>query len=136
MKNNNHKVIPQDEFFNLWAGSGEQDDALTNELVLADEVPTDPIRCPKCNGTTISVEGYYRLAFTIEQADGSVPKENLDDEGIKVVEVLTCPSCQIRWYVVDEATFRLYEENHELRVQVAILESLLHAPVRIMGESN
>jgi hypothetical protein len=143
MQYNNHTITLQDESFNVWTGSRTENDPLKNELILADDVPTNPIRCAKCDGTTISVEGYYRLAFTIEQADGSVPKEKLDDEGVKVVEVMICPSCQIRWYIADAVAYRLYEksqelytENHELRVELAIKNCMLRTPRRTMGERN
>lgn len=131
MKHNNHNSTLQDE-----------NDPLTNEIILADKVPTGPIACPKCKGTTYRLEGHYRIPFT-NQVDGNVPKENLDDEGIKVIEIMVCPACQIRWHIADELSYHLYaenqdlyRENHRLWVDLAIMISLFYTTPRTMGEEN
>jgi hypothetical protein len=139
MKHNNHHSTLQDESFNVSTGKGKENDPLTDEIILANKVPTDPVGCPKCKGNTYSLEGYNRIPFT-NQVDGNVPTENLDDDGIKVIEIMVCPACQIRWHIADELSSHLYtanlelsRENHELRFMLAFM---MHTPPTTMGEEN
>jgi len=39
--------------------SMKEDNIVRSEVILPDKIPTNPIRCPKCKGTTYSSEGYY-----------------------------------------------------------------------------
>ena len=53
--------------------------------------------CPKCKGATYSLEGYFDTPFTSEVTDRNEVKENLDDDGYRVMQARVCPACYIRW---------------------------------------
>ena len=107
-----------------------------SEVVPADKIPTDPVCCPKCKGTTYSSEGYYRKAFTREVVNGNEVKETLDDDNLMVMDVLVCPTCQIRWLISDEATYKLYADYHHLLTQLANGNSSLAEPLIPAGWVN
>lgn len=107
-----------------------------SEVILADAVPTNPVCCPKCKGTTYSSEGYYRKAFTSEVVNGNEVKETLDDDTYRVMDVMVCPTCQIRWLISDEATYKLYSDYHHLLTLLANANSSLAGPLTTEGRSN
>ena len=109
---------------------------LRSEVVPANKIPTDPVCCPKCKGTTYSSEGYYRKAFTSEVVNGIEVKETLDDDILMVMDVMVCPTCQIRWFISDEATFELYRDYHHLLTRLAEANSSIAGPLPTLGRLN
>ena len=99
------------------------------EVILADRVPRDPVACPKCKGITYKLEGCTRRAFTTTVQDGIEVDETLGDDTFKDVEILICPACQTRFSISDELTYTLFQENQELRVQLAAAQGLAGMPV-------
>ena len=98
--------------------------------------PTDPVCCPKRKSTTYSSEGHFRKAFTSEVVNGNEVKETLDDDILMVMDVLVCPTCQIRWLISDEATYKLYADYHHLLTQLANGNSSLAEPLIPAGWVN
>jgi uncharacterized protein YbaR (Trm112 family) len=107
-----------------------------SEVILADAVPSDPVCCPKCKGTTYSSEGYYRKAFTSEVVNGNEVKETFDDDTYRVMDVMVCPTCQIRWLISDEAIYKLYADYHHLLTQLASANGSIAGPLTAAGRLN
>ena len=101
-----------------------KDQILDSRVIPPQAVPTD------------SSEGYYRKAFTSEVVNGNEVKETLDDDILMVMDVMVCPTCQIRWLISDEATYKLYKDYHHLLTQLANGNSSLAEPLIPAGWVN
>jgi predicted nucleic acid-binding Zn ribbon protein len=107
-----------------------------SEVISADTVPTDPVCCPKCKGTTYLPEGYFRKAFTSEIVNGVEVKGTLDDDILMVMDATVCPTCQIRWCVKDKVIYKLYKGYRHLQTQLANGNSSLAEPLIPAGWVN
>jgi hypothetical protein len=89
------------------------------------KVQTDPIKCPSCQGLTYSLEGSYRRGFQSLIIDGKVEKEEIaGDIFIDIIGII-CPKCRVKMLVVDETTYKVYEDNRDLQNQISAMTKLI-----------
>lgn len=100
---------------------------LQERIVTASQVLSDPLRCPGCKGETFTINGFYRRAFRQIVKDGSKEFEELGEDTFLDIEVLICPRCQVKYLISDDMTYRLYQENHDLRAEVEALTGMCGA---------
>lgn len=94
---------------------------MEQRAVPAAAVPQEPIRCPQCQSRDIILDGMVgRRLHEVRRNGEMVKEESSMSEDIEMdVTLLTCPACNIEFYVQNDYESRLASENFDLTIQLA-----------------
>ena len=83
-----------------------------NIKISADEVRTDPLRCPKCESRTLTLYGNIQRPCMEVLEDGKRVKLDIDHDGDPDLEILTmdCHKCETRFIIQSPDMQELEEE--------------------------
>jgi hypothetical protein len=86
-------------------------------LISDTKMPNNPMRCPSCQSTTFILEGAYRRGFRQVFIDGKPDKEDISPDPFIDILSLHCPKCKIKYFIIDDMTYAIYEENRRLQAE-------------------
>ena len=93
------------------------DGPFTTVLISSSRVPGAPLSCPGCQGTTYMLEGSYRRGFRQAFIEGKPDREDISSDPFIDIMSLICPKCKIKYFIVDDMSYAIYEENRRLQAE-------------------
>lgn len=87
---------------------------MVERAIAPGQVPTNPIRCPKCRGRNLVLEGSICRGFVEHSNNGKVIKQELADELERETYSIECKECEIRWFIMTHEEHALFVENLQL----------------------
>lgn len=98
-------------------------------LIAPSQVP-DPLKCLKCSGMDLTVEGRFERCYRQTLRAGQVDQDNteIDSSLSQVIDAFLCEPCQTTFFVMDQQKIDLERQVLELQTQLAALAGRLVIP--------
>jgi DNA-directed RNA polymerase subunit RPC12/RpoP len=87
---------------------------MLERVIPAEQVPTDPIRCPRCNERDITLKGNVTRAFEERLQDGNIVEQKFADELERETSAIECHDCRMRFLIMTSEEYKLSVANMQL----------------------
>jgi hypothetical protein len=88
------------------------------------QVNSDLTRCPRCQGTYVTLEGEFLRHYREEFQDGQSVNIVLG-ERCKLAARIACPACQVVFQLIPDDVFNEKHDNMRIRIELAKRDGLL-----------
>ena len=87
---------------------------MIERVIPAVQVKTDPIRCPRCDGRNLTLEGVVTRGFEEITLGDNPVVQKFAEELERETHSIECRDCQIRFLIMTADEYSLAQQNMQL----------------------